>query len=45
MPWRWQALMVAEGQQQELERANLEEIVTQIEAEPVPAVESFGRAG
>ena len=39
------SLMVAEGQQQELERANLEEIVTQIEAEPVPAVESFGRAG
>ena len=36
--------MVAEGQQQELERANLEEIVTQIEAEPVPAVESFGFA-
>lgn len=34
--------MAAEGKQQELERANLEEIVTKIEADNVPAAESCG---
>lgn len=34
--------MAAEGKQQELERANLEEIVTKIEADTVPAAESCG---
>ena len=32
--------MAAEGRQQELERANLEEIVTKIEADTVPAADS-----
>ena len=34
--------MAAEGRQQELERVNLEEIVTKIEADTVPAAESCG---
>ena len=40
--WAVAGSMAAEGKQQELERANLEEIVTKIEADTVPAAESCG---
>ena len=41
-PWQALTSMAAEGRQQELERANLEEIVTKIEADTVPAADSCG---
>jgi len=43
--WAVAGFMTAEGKQQELERANLEKIVTKIEAETVPAAESCGGTG